>query len=124
MQWFDVNMSGCEQGPGDPCFFDDDPVRVYMASEVEAHISELESAAVASALRVKELEKALRQIDSGLTEDGWILGSAEMQQIARSALMEKGSITSPACGFGPCVIVEGEEWHDPHCPSLGKGGEV
>jgi hypothetical protein len=62
MQWFDVNMSGCEQGPGDPCFFDDDPVRVYMASEVEAHISELESAAVASALRVKELEKALRAV--------------------------------------------------------------
>jgi hypothetical protein len=44
MQWFDVNMSGCEQGPGDPCFFDDDPIRVYLASEVDARIAELEKA--------------------------------------------------------------------------------
>lgn len=24
----------------------------------------------------------------------------------------------PACGFGPCLVVNGEEFHDPHCPSL------
>jgi hypothetical protein len=42
MQWFMVTMSGCEQGPGDPCFFDDDPLRVYLADEADARIAELE----------------------------------------------------------------------------------
>jgi hypothetical protein len=77
--WFRTSPTGPWEAFGYPKLY-------AKLAENDARIAALESAAVASALRVKELEKALRQIDSG-TEDGWILGSAEMQQIARSALM-------------------------------------
>lgn len=28
--------------------------------------------------------------------------------------------SEPSCGFGPCGIAEGKEYHDPHCPSLNR----
>jgi hypothetical protein len=61
---------------------------VYKTDEVDAHIEALESAAVASALRVKELESLLHRV---IEWEPALPAEATLIDEIHSALMEKSS---------------------------------
>jgi hypothetical protein len=58
---------------------------------LQSSLTDLESKAVAQALRIRELEGALREISAGVDSEGCLIGSAEMQQIADRTLMDTSS---------------------------------
>lgn len=73
-----------------------------------------------SALRAAchEAIEVLEQWIKVAKPDQGTLGTRITINRIKKAIKEPHGPQDPACGFGPCLTVEGKEWHDPNCPSL------